>query len=42
MKKILHGRLHKIHLSFQAIELYKQLIKTLKSQEKVQKILLLQ
>lgn len=32
-EKSLHGRLHKIHLSFQAIEIYKQLVKTLKCQE---------
>lgn len=42
MKKNLHGRVHKIHLSFQTIEIYKQLIKTLKSQEEGQRILLLQ
>lgn len=41
-EKSLHGRLHKIHLSFQAIEIYKQLVKTLKCQEEGQKILLLQ
>lgn len=38
-EKSLHGRLHKIHLSFQTIEIYKQLVKTLKCQEEGQKIL---